>query len=460
MKSTAAVLATWCVVAGMARGESAEETPMRARYLVLDSRIIHATENARLTVGTVRKHPRNPLFGEDKPWEQRFDNLYASIVQDEENGLYKLWYNPFIRDASAKGMTLRQRRTIRYRPPRRQDGVCYATSRDGLQWDKPKLGLVEFEGSKANNLVLTGSHGAGVFKDPHDPDPNRRYKMFHARDFLRFSPDGVRWGDRRKCDGIGSNGDTHNNMLWAPDLKRYVAFVRLRDKGQRIVGRAESADLKRWSRAVEVLRNNRQDQAYAMPVFRYANVYLGLVAIFRTREDRVHAELAWSPDTVTWHRIDPGTPLIGNAEKEGDYDWGCIYAADDPVVLNDKIRIYYGASNGKHTSWRDGFLCLATLRPDGWAGYEQTRPDRPAVVVTREVPCGGRPIRITADVAKGGSVNAYSVDLAGKQLGAARPVRATVTDGELKWTGRPDVKRIRLRFELSNAKLYSFSFGS
>ena len=91
MKSTAAVLATWCVAAGMARGESAEKTPMRARYLVLDSRIIQATENARLTVGTVRKHPRNPLFGEDKPWEQRFDNLYASIVHDEENGLYKLW---------------------------------------------------------------------------------------------------------------------------------------------------------------------------------------------------------------------------------------------------------------------------------------------------------------------------------------------------------------------------------
>ena len=197
MKNAAAVLAMCCVAAGMAFGESTEDTSMPARYLVLDSRIIQSAENARLTVGTVRKHPRNPLFGEDKPWEQRFDNLYASIVHDRAEGLYKLWYNPFIRDASAKGMTLQQRRAIRYRPPRRQDGVCYATSRDGLQWDKRDLGLVEFAGSKANNLVLTGSHGAGVFKDLHDPDPNRRYKMFHARDFLRFSSDGVRWGDRQ-----------------------------------------------------------------------------------------------------------------------------------------------------------------------------------------------------------------------------------------------------------------------
>ena len=29
-----------------------------------------------------------------------------------------------------------------------------------------------------------------------------------------------------------------------------------------------------------------------------------------------------------------------------------------------EIRLYYGASNGTHNGWRDGFLALATLRPD------------------------------------------------------------------------------------------------
>ena len=34
--------------------------------------------------------------------------------------------------------------------------VGYATSRDGLKWVKPELGLIEFDGSTANNLVLRG----------------------------------------------------------------------------------------------------------------------------------------------------------------------------------------------------------------------------------------------------------------------------------------------------------------
>ncbi len=41
------------------------------RYLLLDSRIIDNTENAELTLGTVKKDPRNPLLMEDKPWEPR-----------------------------------------------------------------------------------------------------------------------------------------------------------------------------------------------------------------------------------------------------------------------------------------------------------------------------------------------------------------------------------------------------
>ena len=48
-----------------------------ARYLVLDDRIIGEVVAAKLTLGEVTKHPRNPPFGEDKPWEPRFDNVYA-----------------------------------------------------------------------------------------------------------------------------------------------------------------------------------------------------------------------------------------------------------------------------------------------------------------------------------------------------------------------------------------------
>jgi hypothetical protein len=37
-----------------------------------------------IVLGKIAKHPANPLFGEDKPWEQRFDNFYGSIIYDED----------------------------------------------------------------------------------------------------------------------------------------------------------------------------------------------------------------------------------------------------------------------------------------------------------------------------------------------------------------------------------------
>ncbi len=43
--------------------------------------------------------------------------------------------------------------------------VLYATSKDGKTWQKPKLGLFDFEGSTANNIVM-GSLGFGDLYSP------------------------------------------------------------------------------------------------------------------------------------------------------------------------------------------------------------------------------------------------------------------------------------------------------
>jgi hypothetical protein len=55
-----------------------------------------------------------------------------------------------------------------------------ATSTDGLNWEKPKLGAVEYEGSKDNNIVMSGFPsypGGTVMYDPHDPNAQMRYKF-------------------------------------------------------------------------------------------------------------------------------------------------------------------------------------------------------------------------------------------------------------------------------------------
>jgi hypothetical protein len=69
-------------------------------------------------------------------------------------------------------------------------------------------------------------------------------------------------------------------------------------------------------------------------------------------------------------RVDPGTPLIPLSDEKGGDDWGCAYAAACPAVLEDQIRIYYGASNGTHNGWRDGF-----------AGRKPEDKEKPATIV-------------------------------------------------------------------------------
>lgn len=437
-----------------------ERPVTQTHHLLLDARVIDTVENARLALGTVTKHPANPLFGEDKPWEKRFDNLYANVIYDTEDKLYKCWYSPFIVDYSAKGMTPEQRKSRYQDPPNREMGICYAVSKDGIKWEKPELGLVEFEGSKQNNLVWRGPHGAGVIKDLRETDPARRYKAFFQGINVAFSNDGLHWGESIRCPEIKVAGDTHNNAFWAPELGKYVGITRTWDKAKKVgrqVARSESDDFLKWTPAEVVLQGLEKDlQTYSMPVFRQAGIYLGLATIHQQSSDRVWTELAWSPDTKQWHRVCPGTPLIGNSDKELTYDWGCVYAAAYPVILDHEIRIYYGGSDGLHTGWRNGFFCLATLRPDGWAGYEQINADKPAVVTTKVLTDTGAACRITADVMKRGSLKVTMIDEAGKPLTTSKVITETVTDRELQWDQPLPNTPIRLRFELSGAKVYSF----
>ncbi|KRP27518.1 MAG: hypothetical protein ABS28_02835 [Cryomorphaceae bacterium BACL22 MAG-120619-bin32] len=77
----------------------------RTKYLLLDNSIIDRVDGCQLVVGTVTKSPHNPLFGEDKPWEQRYDNFYGNVIYDKKEKVYKCWYSPFIVDETSLGLT-------------------------------------------------------------------------------------------------------------------------------------------------------------------------------------------------------------------------------------------------------------------------------------------------------------------------------------------------------------------
>jgi hypothetical protein len=449
------------------------------RHLLLDERVVQRIENAELTLGPVQKHEANPLFDEDKPWERRFDNLYANVIYDEDEALYKCWYSPFIVSLSAKGMTHQQRKEEPYGKHPQEMGICYATSKDGISWDKPELGLVDYEGSTANNLVWRGGgvhkdwggpHGAGIFKDLRDPDPERRYKAILKEKILSvaFSPDGIHWGSAIPCPDANSAGDTHNNAFWAPTLGKYVGITRQwRQEGKkyiRLVARTESDDFVNWTKTENILEGlDTNQQIYTMPAFFHGGIYLGLIAVHDQRADRVWTELTWSADTKEWHRVLPGTPLIDNDGEYGDYDWGCAYAAATPIFMDDEIRLYYGASDGLHFSWRDGFFALATLRPDGFAGYKTSSSEAPASVTTVAMFDGAATLQVSADIASGGSLVVRVLDDADVPIAESEAMTTSVTDADVQWRDAGKLESFassaRLQFLFRTATVYSFTLA-
>ena len=470
--------------------ESAAKSIPRDRFLLLDSRIIDSTINARLTLGSVKKHPANPLFVADKPWEPRYDNMYPNVIFDAEEQLYKCWYCPFIIDErTTKTPPAKRNPTATHymsaKPNKRDEAILYATSKDGVHWEKPKLGLVEFGGNKRNNIVVRGPSGAGVYKDPHEKNPARRYKAFYAAQvgymqLIRFSPDGLNWEPEIRCPEIAIQSDCHANMVWSPELQKYVGIVRHYDRfpivGNRKIARTESADGLKWTRSELIIEGTPKNQMHDMVIFRAGGVFLGLLGVMdypsvKSMEGvRQQIELAWSPDSYMWHRILPGTPLIANSPAKAKeygtmpYDWGAMFPSQ-PVIRENEVQIFYGASDWYFFDWRKSGLALATLRPDGWAGFAPDDTTKHAVITTTPVSPTGSQLRVSADVQNGGWLRATVLDAEGKQLATSQAITRTGSDAIVNWDrnfqlSTAEGKRVRLKFEFAKAKLYSFIFGN
>lgn len=501
------------MLSALARGLTGAPLREAGRHLLLDPRVVEHRENAELRMGTAVKESRNPLFGEDKPWEVSIDNLYANVFYDEEERVFKCWYNPFIYKQK-HNMTppeKRRRKADYGRLPNDpvEMAVCYATSQDGVKWLKPNLGLTEFHDSRRNNIVVRSvhgpvsypkidpqnplppvtpasqsrdhwtPHGAGVWKDLADSNPARRYKMFFSnpRKFLcvSFSADGLHWSDPYSCPQIRARADTHNNSMWSPELNRYIAFTRDFDyrSQARTVIRTESPDFLTWTSGTEVLRAlpaERRRQTYTMIVFPYGNAYLAWVMMMNRdnsirkddlNDDTADCELAWSADTLKWERILPGTPVIPRG-AQGSCDFGCIYGAAYPIARDGKLLLYYGGSDWKHSDWRVGSLCLATMRADGFAGIEPRDRSQPARVATAPVHCASSKLEVSADCA-GGSLQVILHGSDGRRIARSDSISGDFTDSPVRFPGvalQEHVgKPVRLEFLLKGGKLYSFRWG-
>ena len=133
-------------------GEPRVLPPDESKLLMLDTRVIERSENARLVLGVPEKEARNPLLPSDQPWENATNNYYPNVLWDEEAREWKLWYKDVLADKDA---------IARMDQPSTVHDVgwylLYATSKDGIAWQRPALGLHKFGGQDTNEAGSAGS---------------------------------------------------------------------------------------------------------------------------------------------------------------------------------------------------------------------------------------------------------------------------------------------------------------
>ncbi|MBM3498515.1 MAG: hypothetical protein FJX74_07565 [Armatimonadetes bacterium] len=292
----------------------------------------------------VEHRTTDPLLVADRPHED-FCIGYCTVIR--EAGRWRMWYEAY--DHTYRNDA---------------DGyLCYAESPDGLHWTKPNLNLVEVNGSRDNNVLVSGRetggiHGHNVFLDAAAA-PGDRYKIVFTKwldgqwqVFGGASADGLHWrlGD---APLLAQNSDTQNACFRDGDL--YRLFVRQWSQpnfgGKRIVGATASPTFGAFPNADTVLRPTALDpdnlHFYNSAATRLSeSLYLLLPSGFYVGEDVLRVHAAWSADGRTFHRLGR-QPLLDVGEgfdSMGLYIGPGAIPADEPGTY----WLYYVGSSLGH----------------------------------------------------------------------------------------------------------------
>ena len=489
------------------RGSTAEIAPaeplkveLGERQLLMSRAVMEDHYDCYRTVHPVQKHPANPLIRGEQPWECEGPTGNGSVLYDEQLGKLRMWTCLWpSRSDGAKNVD--EFRTV------------YYESDDGIEWQRPSLSQVEYQGSRSNNIIeyegldrfgsfLQG--GAFVFRVPashrglgrfgmvlaaSDMDEHRKPGRHGMGAHLVFSEDGYRWkADQQNMFFIRGRTDSHQNIVWNACRQVFMYYRRatVNAKEIRRIAYSESTDLRRWTQPRVIIGPDELDTIYlyGMPVTRYQNMYLGLLQSLYGHADydrvkppkaaEVDVQLAWSHDGVQWDRHPQRPVFIETGPiRPRVPDWGMVYGMHEMIDVGERVHVYYGGCDGSHASVappKSFTICLGTLRRDGFVSLDAPREGWAMTVPMR---CPGCKLHINAATAADGVVQVairegqsvrdgewpepWSLDHATDFTGDS-------VDHEVHWRDQQDLtpwkdKAIRLEFRLVKASLYSFWFA-
>jgi hypothetical protein len=455
--------------------------------LFIDHQLIDAVDNATLVVNPPQR--RELVLIADKEWERGGITSYATVLWAPDHRQFRLYYVPVCFVGGQ--LTFR---------------LALATSGDGIHWEKPDLGVVEFNGSRHNNIVIDNEREGSVLIDPNAPS-DRRYAYLSGNDksgiYYYSSPDGIRFV--RSAAALTSYwSDSQTSTFWDPARRKYVSFPRAMYTGngawrmaervvfsdnivapsdgelQRTVARIETDRLDEpWKGPLRVvMARDQQDppgmdlytnsaQKYALapgvylafptPYYHYnhrGREYLNqptLDAGGKANDGTIDTQLATSRDGITWTRYRASyVPL----HRHEELDLKVCHVFPGMLYHPDRIDQYFAGYNFTHgdTQARKrlqgrqlGGIFRLSQRIDGFTSLDFAYGG--GAVVTVPVIFSGRHLHLNVTTAAAGEARVALLDLAGSPINGfssddCRIINGDFLDKRVQWSGGDDVSRL------------------
>jgi hypothetical protein len=438
-----------------------------------------------------------PLIKPTEPWEGNAVYIYGTVLKNEPAGSgYRMWYTSYQQEKYY---------------------LCYATSKDGITWKKPKLGIFDYKGSKENNICKLG--GGTLVYDAAEKDPRRRYKMMDVvqadtakkKTFgygVFFSENGLNWipfdgnpvisyadvstvaYDEPKGLFIAATKQRMlvSNTSVTPGKMDRAAFIST--SKDFINWTAPSSPGSAWTLAVEgdqvddmivMSKGGMEGQIYGMTVHPYEGIYIGLPWAFDVSsytagvfagygDGPIQPQIAASRDLRHWNR--PSREPVLPLGKAGAWDDGTLYSSSKMLVSEKQIDLYFGAMNMTHggssnTQIQTAQIAKATWRRDGFVSMANAGDDE-GIITTNPVVFTGNRLVVNAKLFKAGSLKIEILDdsnipVPGFTIAEAKPITGDQLSAVVSWQQGADLKRlagkrIKLRFHLKGGDLYSYWF--
>jgi len=425
----------------------------------------------------------------------------------------------------------------------------HAVSSDGVCWKRPELDLVcdavrpALTGSNAflsesqkdsSGRWLVESKGPEGFcvldaeLTPHPAAKCRYTAMYLARLShgsglcIAYSDDGIQWTAEEASPVMPGWHDTSNMMFYDTRINRYVwygrpeACVSLGRRANRVIARAESEDMIRWSPEQTVLDTDdldadplemvdeaqlrsgadprdaktraeviaavtetkavrtddlslirgRNRQWYGITVFPCGDLYIGLGWMYDLPAGEMWVELLHSYDGIDWRRELVRKPFLPHRKGTCACTMG-----SPPVQVDDGIRIFYSTSNRNHhgvpapdADRVPAGMRVHTLERDRWVSYAAY--DHPGEILTQPMVRGER-LGLNAVTCNNGAIRVALLDaqgtpLDGYSLEESMPLSGDSLDLVPSWQTQKSfaeipVAQYRLRIVARNARIFALN---